>query len=233
MAERATVASKLADLSKFVLGEVLRHDDSLTVLVGTFKGEDQEKKAVVKLTPVKPDALTLWPKLKLSLKSESGAEYAYYDAQTSLLSALFASSRESFSCEVIFPASQFQIDRCRPTRFVTFSETPAMYEEVTCPFIKERVGDGSSLSWLYNVLDGSKEQERLLADDPDPITGFIINIDTKWRSHPNPQEVPRETWKDCTNVDELYCLGIVRQRGIATVRDLRQEHVGMLKRMRK
>jgi hypothetical protein len=49
---------------------------------------------------------------------------------------------------------------------------------------------------LYNVLDGKKEQERILYSDEDPEHGFILNVDTKWKAHPNCLEVPRDQWRD-------------------------------------
>lgn len=59
--------------------------------------------------------------------------------------------------------------------------------------------------------------------------GFILNIDTKWRTHPDISTVPREEWQGHPSVAELYCLAISHRRGIRTLRDLRSEHVPMLK----
>ena len=56
-----------------------------------------------------------------------------------------------------------------------------------------------------------------------------MSIDTKWRSHPPPLATPRE--------EDLYCLGIVKKEkdssSIATLRDLRGEHIPMLNNLQK
>lgn len=61
--------------------------------------------------------------------------------------------------------------------------------------------------------------------------GFILNIDTKWRTHPDVSTVPKEEWLGHPSVTELYCLGICHQRGTRTLRDLRARHVPMLEEM--
>jgi m7GpppX diphosphatase len=57
---------------------------------------------------------------------------------------------------------------------------------------------------LWNVLDGKKEQERILYTDEDPINGFLLNVDTKWRSHPNCEKVPKDQWATHEGTPPLY-----------------------------
>lgn len=59
----------------------------------------------------------------------------------------------------------------------------------------------------------------------------MLNVDTKWRTHPDVTAVPREEWHGHPSVAELYCLAICHRRDIRTLRDLRVEHVPMLKEM--
>lgn len=54
--------------------------------------------------------------------------------------------------------------------------------------------------------------ERLLLDDADPDSGFLLNVDSKWSTHPDCATVPREQWKAHAAVKRLYCLGIVHRR---------------------
>ncbi|CAN0148767.1 unnamed protein product, partial [Hapterophycus canaliculatus] len=61
--------------------------------------------------------------------------------------------------------------------------------------------------------------------------GFLLNVDTKWRTHPDVSAVPREEWHGHPSVAELYCLAICHRRDIRTLRDVRAEHVPMLKEM--
>jgi m7GpppX diphosphatase len=174
------------------------------------------------------------------LSSESGAEYSYYRAVpkqglfstlwTSLYGKLFGGNIESshggvFTAELISPATDSQVKRAMPAPAVRLvQETPALYEKVTLPYIRSIV-EGGSLSWIQNIVDGTKEKERLLLDTND----YILNIDTKWRSHPDPHTVPRPNWLDHTAVSDLYCLAIVKANDVASLRDLTGDHLPILR----
>ena len=134
-----------------------------------------------------------------------------------------------FKGELIHPASERQVLRAMPSPgMVLIMETPEMYQNVTKPYIDGIVSSGS-LSWIRNIIEIKKEKERLLHNGE----GWILNIDTKWRSHPNPFEVPRKDWynHESTKMD-LYCLGIIKQAGISTLRDLtKEDHLTVLREM--
>ena len=106
-------------------------------------------------------------------------------------------------------------------------ETPDFYQLVVRPYIQSVVDDPTSLGWIQHIVQSKKENERLLVDHE----GFIVNIDTKWRSHPDPNNVPRERWRGHESISDLYCLGIVKQQGIATMRDLTEQHLPLLNAM--
>jgi len=74
-------------------------------------------------------------------------------------------------------------------------------------------------------LSGKKEQERILLDTPH----FLLNIDTKWRSHPDPKTTPRAQWYQHPSTADLYCLIIFKDERIASIRDLRgPDHLPIL-----
>jgi len=185
---------------------------------------------------------------EFKLKSESGAEYSYYTAKPSRsrsCNLLYALSPEnakesitslvstasdafgSFDVELISPANERQISRAMPSLGSTLiHETPELYQRIVQPYIQSIV-DGGSLNWIINVVQVKKEQERILVNHDE----FIVNIDTKWRTHPPPLTTTREEWYGHKSVEDLYCLGIVKEKGIASLRDLRAEHLPMLKSM--
>jgi m7GpppX diphosphatase len=166
------------------------------------------------------------------LKSESGAEYGYYTARprygpTDIGTASLPSNAGAFHVELISPATPHQISRAMPSLgHVLIRETPELYREVVEPYVRSVVDNGS-LSWINNVIEGRKERERLLVDHDD----FIINVDTKWRSHPPPLTTPREEWRGHPSTSDLYCLGITKRRGLSCIRDLRRIHAPMLTAM--
>lgn len=184
------------------------------------------------------------------LKSESGAEYSYYIARpkntscTNNIAAVGDSKNEfeltiasvlleakslfgGFDAELISPASPTQISRAMPTLgHVLIHETSEMYNSVVKPYIQSIV-DGGSLGWITNIIQLKKEKERLLFNNDE----FVINVDTKWRTHPPPLKIPREEWLNHPSVEDLYCLAITKLPGIASLRDLRGEHIPMLQSM--
>ena len=60
---------------------------------------------------------------------------------------------------------------------------------------------------------------------------FIINIDTKWRTHPPPLTTPRNEWYNHPSTVDLYCLGIAKASDVSCLRDLRSKHIPMLQSM--
>ena len=67
---------------------------------------------------------------------------------------------------------------------------------------------------MFNILDGKAEVERIIYDDADAEVGFIMAPDLKW---------------DQKELENLYVLAIARKRGILSLRDLREEHLPMLR----
>ena len=71
--------------------------------------------------------------------------------------------------------------------------------------------------WVYNILEGKSEQDRIVYDNKCERDGFVLLPDLKWDG------ITKET---------LYLLAIVRRRGIKSLRDLDETHLPLLKRIR-
>lgn len=54
-------------------------------------------------------------------------------------------------------------------------ETPELYERVVKPYIASLAP--STISWVYNILDGTAEAENVLHRDDDVETGFVLTPD--------------------------------------------------------
>ena len=190
--------------------------------------------------------------------SESGAEYSYHEAFPKPPNAkaavamndnqdeikepdtkrakteeeddsIITKGSSLFKAELICPASRHQIARAMPSPGMAMVyETPEDYANITKPFIDSIVASGS-LSWLQNIVEVKKEKERLLYNGE----GWILNIDTKWRTHPDTFTVPRSEWYQHASVVDLYCLGILKGNKVATLRDLTVEYLPVLRDMLK
>ncbi|KAL9888280.1 m7GpppX diphosphatase-like [Glossina fuscipes] len=115
---------------------------------------------------------------------------------------------------VIYPASQKHIEKYTVCQKYIISESPELYEEITLPYIST---SQHSLEWVYNILDHKQEVERIVYEDPDPETGFILLPDLKW---------------DGRTLETLYLLAISHKRDIKSMRDLNAQHLPLLRNIR-
>eukprot|EP00557_Chaetoceros_sp_GSL56_P006760 CAMPEP_0176493354 /NCGR_PEP_ID=MMETSP0200_2-20121128/9505_1 /TAXON_ID=947934 /ORGANISM="Chaetoceros sp., Strain GSL56" /LENGTH=421 /DNA_ID=CAMNT_0017891013 /DNA_START=108 /DNA_END=1373 /DNA_ORIENTATION=+ len=254
----ATVVQSLLKLTVVPFHKLLL--GSNPVLSTGTSDNNNDVKPEVNLLNHNPEAsqniISFLKEYEFKLKSESGAEYSYYhatpssvsiqnnvgsttsvkesdeikDEKTSSLAHTAHSFFGAFDVELISPADKRQISRALPSLgSALVEETPELYNTIVKPYIKS-ITEGDSLGWIQNVIEVKKEKERLLVNTDE----FIVNIDTKWRSHPPPLTTPREEWYGHPScAQDLYCLGIVKSKDIATLRDLRGEHIDLLRNMQR
>lgn len=74
-----------------------------------------------------------------------------------------------------------------------------------------------TFQWVYNILEGKSEQDRILYNNKCERDGFVLLPDLKW---------------DGLTKETLYLLAIVRRRGIKSLRDLDESVLPLLKRVR-
>ena len=67
--------------------------------------------------------------------------------------------------------------------------------------------------WVYNILEKQSEVERIIFEDPDMETGFILVPDMKW---------------DGKQLEDLYVVALVQDRSLHSIRCLTAEHIPLL-----
>ena len=67
---------------------------------------------------------------------------------------------------------------------------------------------------MYNILEKKAEVERVVFEDSDPVTGFVLLPDLKWNQK---------------QMENMYLVAICHVRGIKSLRDLNQSHLPLLK----
>ena len=87
-------------------------------------------------------------------------------------------------------------------------ETKECYEQVTRPYIDSL--SSTSVQWIYDILEHKEEQDRIIYENE----RFILLPDFKW---------------DAKDAKSLYCIALVKQRCLRSVRDLGFEHVHLLR----
>jgi len=126
----------------------------------------------------------------------------------------FPDGDEELKIHVIFPVTENEIRKYSPQEKVMVNETPELYEKVVLPYIQQH--PSQSLNWLNNIIDEKSETESFLYVDRHSTDGFIILPDSKW---------------DRLNLSTMYLLAIVKRRDIRSLRDLRTEHVPLLRKI--
>lgn len=130
-----------------------------------------------------------------------------------------------FKAEFIYPASKLQVARAQ-REFAMFTETPAIYRAVTKPFIDEILAS--------DIVPVKVQREYVLLNregNSGNGGGWSLNVASKWRSHPDAEDVPRDKWYMVESTADLYCLGIAKEDSLSSLRDLRGEHLPVLREM--
>jgi m7GpppX diphosphatase len=114
---------------------------------------------------------------------------------------------------LIYPATEKHIIKYRRQDVFIVYENAEDYNTITKPYFESL----NNVNWVYNILDGNAEQDRVLYHDKSDETGFLLAPDLKW---------------DGIDVESLYYQAIVQRRDIGSVRALTKEHIPLLKAIR-
>ncbi|KAL8921215.1 MAG: hypothetical protein Q9208_005826 [Pyrenodesmia sp. 3 TL-2023] len=120
---------------------------------------------------------------------------------------------------LISPCTEKHIKKYSPQGVRMVTETPEIYRGQVRPYIAHQREEGR-LDWVFNVLEGRKEQKDIIYRDPGQIgakdEAFILAPDLNW---------------DRKTLSSLHLLAIVERRDIWSLRDLRKSHITWLKHM--
>ncbi|SPP83154.1 m7GpppX diphosphatase [Drosophila guanche] len=222
--ENSEIKSPTYDISKFRLKRILNNNSvrKSISLLGTFPDLSETDEAIVvfeKNAYQESDISTE------AASKESPAKPSYFSAElkvnTEFINNIYGSFQVVPSLDlcavkstVIYPATDKHVEKYSICQKYLIRETPDLYESTTLPYINE---SQFSLEWVYNILEHKKETERIVFEDKDPETGFILLPDLKW---------------DGRNVENLYLLGIVHKHDIKSIRDLNGSHLPLLRNIR-
>ncbi|OCF35037.1 hypothetical protein I316_03077 [Kwoniella heveanensis BCC8398] len=112
--------------------------------------------------------------------------------------------------KIIHPATEAHIRKYSTQERYVVTETREVYDTV----VKRYIGsfDESRLAWVYAILEGRKEADRVLYRQ-EGEDGFVLLPDLKW---------------DQTSMSALYLTVLVHTRRISTLRDLTRAHIPLL-----
>ena len=120
-----------------------------------------------------------------------------------------------FKINLIYPCTVKHIKKYEKQGLRIVHETPEIYKQYVRPYIAKQHEKGT-LQWVYNILDGLKEQEDVIYKETGD-EGFLLLPDLNW---------------DRKTLESLHLLGIVERRDIWSVRDLKKNMVLWVSHMR-
>ncbi|KAK6632409.1 hypothetical protein RUM44_007451 [Polyplax serrata] len=200
----------VSNISNFEFKRILSDNkETKTVAIeGSFKGKPEPAVFILEKEPFHQENLgQLFREENIIEKTFSND--IYYQCQFSPTS-VFNGIKLTF----IYPATEKHITKYEHQVIHIIEETPELYQTVTLPFLKS---EQFSLQWVFNILEHESEKERIVYEDSDPETGFILCSDIKW---------------DGKSKDSLYLLALPFKRGIMSLRDLTQKDLPLLKNIR-
>lgn len=119
-------------------------------------------------------------------------------------------SNPDVKVDVIYPATETHIAKYREQPLMTVVETPHMYEKIVKPYIETM--RGSRIEWVRAIIhEGVEADQVLIRDDK---AGYLL--------------LPNQRW-DRKTKDSLYLMVLVLQDDLASIRDLKAEHVPFLR----
>ncbi|KAL8949957.1 MAG: hypothetical protein Q9222_003968 [Ikaeria aurantiellina] len=123
---------------------------------------------------------------------------------------------------LIYPCTEKHIKKYSPQGLRTVTEDPETYLNHVRPYCVRQREEGR-LDWVFNILEGRKEQKDIIyrdlggRDGKDKDEAFLLTPDLNW---------------DRKTLTSLHLLALVERRDIWSLRDLKKRHIEWLKHMR-
>ncbi|KAK9793487.1 hypothetical protein WJX73_002981 [Symbiochloris irregularis] len=146
------------------------------------------------------------------LSDKSKLELQFQNDIYSKYAGILPTELAQVNIDITSPATDKHISKHQAQSYSMIHETPEDYRSVVLPFIEAIPANRTQ--WVDNILAGKAEAERVLHNDQSESTGFVLLPDMKW---------------DQTDNDSLYCVAISHRKDIRSLRDLRSEHLPLLR----
>lgn len=78
---------------------------------------------------------------------------------------------------LIHPATETHIRKYSAQKWRAVVETPEVYDKYVKKYVEEKRGSGR-LNWVYNILDGKAERDRVICEDKDEEWGWVVLPDS-------------------------------------------------------
>ncbi|KAI9895730.1 hypothetical protein PsorP6_018749 [Peronosclerospora sorghi] len=129
-----------------------------------------------------------------------------------------------YKMNLIYPETDRHVRKHTDQTFYMVVETKEAYRKITNPYIDSIPPD--SIDWVYNILEQKSETDRIIYEDKHPRNGFVLLADIKW------SDLSQVVVYSVLALESLYCLGIMHDRSLRSLRDLTGAHINLLRNIR-
>ncbi|CAH0520016.1 unnamed protein product [Peronospora belbahrii] len=200
-----------AILQDFNLVRVLKRTDTELALLGNLKSDNHKKPAVLIIQTAVMDTEAVYRMMNAMSLHEILVNDVYSTFQGDVSRHV-----KPYKVNLIYPATERHVRKHMDQNFHMVVETEEAYRMITKPFIDNL--PAHNLDWVYNILEHKSETERIIYEDTHPRNGFVLLPDFKW--------------SDPSKIEYLYCLAIVHDRSLRSLRDLTGAHLTLLRNIR-
>jgi len=199
--------------NNFEFDRVLSEDSEnrkITILVTAKNNNGKAIIVVMKKNFDSSNARDILDKLVMIQITQTNNQYLQTDA------SLLEPKMNELMLTIIYPATPAQIEKNSAQNSFLVRETSQDFKTITSPYIDTI--PTSEINWIQDIINHTKEKERILGEDTDPDVGFIL--------------LPGYNW-DQKNTNFLSCLAIAIRGDVRCVRDLRAKHIPLLENLKK
>ena len=113
---------------------------------------------------------------------------------------------------IMHPATSKHVEKFIRKELYMIDETYELYQKITLPHIES---SSFSLEWVYNILEHKAEQDKIIYEDQNNDTGFVLVNDIRWDGQ--------------SDTLKLIALSVKK---IRSIRELNATHLPLLKNIR-
>ena len=217
----ANDASTNALITRFKFQKLLNQDQGgrRTILQGTIGGEPALLIAERAAFSNDESYLSSFSRLITHVNNLGANDiYHWYMANSLPDGTLDQPTPPDLKVNLIYPCKDSHIRKYSFQQSRIVLETPEIYAKHVRPYM-QRYREEGKLNWVFNILEGRKEQENVLyrSKEADAKDDFLLLPDLNW---------------DRTTIGGLHLLALVERRDIWSVRDLKKKDVSWLRHLR-
>ncbi|KAK5118204.1 hypothetical protein LTR85_008184 [Meristemomyces frigidus] len=212
--------SSNALLTRFKFSSLLSQDQAgrRIILLGTISGSPALLLAERAAFDTNPAYLGGFSRLLAHVQNLGENDvYRWYLANSLPDNSVDQPTPPDLKINLIWPCTEKHVKKYSFQRNRSVTETPEIYAKFVRPYM-QRCREEGRLNWVFNILDGLKEQENVLyrSHESEKRDDYLLLPDLNW---------------DRKTLGSLHLLALVERRDLWSVRDLKKKDAPWLRHL--